>query len=404
MNEEFDKYVRNLLQDAEEEVSPRVWEGVAAELAKKRRVVPVWSWAAASVAAAAAVVAAFVVFHSNPTISSVDTPAATALAETATPVPVAAEESAPETIQPESVPVSQNAVAAARPAAKVASALSVPKTLEAQEAVQADVRPASVQVQEPVRLVQKAIGADVSRLALVDDNALLNQLAYTERKPVDDRGLSLMAAGHLQGNQRGEVGGAYIPKPYSAPPMGAGEGIYNPTPETNFRLPFSIGVGVRYNFTNRWALGTGVRYTNLARTFVADFVSSEGISISQTDIDNQQHWIGIPLSVYYDIVNRGRWRVHAFMGGTAEFLLDNDFLVHYSPKDIHYHQNNSTAPQWSLSGGLGVEFRITPRVGIYLDPNFRYYFNAERQPRSVRTIQPLRFEMEAGVRFSFGQK
>ena len=43
---EFDKYVRDLLQNAEEEVSPRVWEGVAAGLAKKRRVVPVWGWAA----------------------------------------------------------------------------------------------------------------------------------------------------------------------------------------------------------------------------------------------------------------------------------------------------------------------------------------------------------------------
>ena len=67
---EFDKYVRDLLQNAEEEVSPRVWEGVAAGLAKKRRVVPVWGWAAASLAAAAAVVAAVVVFRSNPTISS----------------------------------------------------------------------------------------------------------------------------------------------------------------------------------------------------------------------------------------------------------------------------------------------------------------------------------------------
>ena len=57
-----------------------------------------------------------------------------------------------------------------------------------------------------------------------------------------------------------------------------------------------------------------------------------------------------------------------------------------------------------VAGGLGVEFRISPRVGIYLDPNFRYYFNTQNQPRSLRTIQPLRFEMEAGVRFSFGQK
>ena len=395
MNEEFDKYVRNLLQNAEEEVSPRVWEGVAAGLAKKRRVVPVWSWAAVSVAAAAAVVAAFVLFHSNPTISSVVTPAATAVAEPATPVVV--EEQALTTIHQEAVPVSRKAVAAAR------TRQEQEVVVNTTSAVQADVRMASVQSQEPVRLLKKAIPADVNRLAMVDENTLLNQLAYAERKTVSDKGFSLMASGQVQSNQRGEVGGAFVAKPFTAPPLGAGEGIYNASPETSFLLPFSIGLGVRYNFTDRWAVGTGIRYTNLGRTFVADFVSGDGITVPQTDIDNHQHWLGIPLNVYYDIVNRGRWRVHGFVGGAAEFLLDNDFLVHYAPKDIHYHQQ-SKAPQWSAAAGLGVEFRITPRFGIYLDPNFRYYFNAQQQPRSLRTIQPLRFEMEAGVRFSFGQK
>jgi hypothetical protein len=41
-------------------------------------------------------------------------------------------------------------------------------------------------------------------------------------------------------------------------------------------------------------------------------------------------------------------------------------------------------------------------MGIYMDPNVRYYFESERQPRSLRTIQPLRFDIEAGVRFTFG--
>ena len=41
MNEkEFDIQVRNLLQSAEEPVSPKVWEGVAAGLDKRRRIVP----------------------------------------------------------------------------------------------------------------------------------------------------------------------------------------------------------------------------------------------------------------------------------------------------------------------------------------------------------------------------
>ena len=394
MNEEFDKYVRNLLQDAEEEVSPRVWEGVAAGLNRKARVVPVWRWAAVSVAAAAAVVAAFVVFHSNPSISYQETPSATAMAEPAAPA-VAEEPASVTEEEPVSVPTKAVAVKRSQPRQEVVAPVSA---LPADE-----IQPVAVQPQQPVRLVQKNAVPVTERTALLNDHSLLNQLAYTERQKPSDKGFSLIASGQIQGNQRGEVPSMAYSKPYSAPPFGAGEGIYNETPETNFRLPFSIGLAVRYNFTNRWAIGTGVRYTNLGRTFIADFVSGEGITIPQTDIDNEQHWLGVPLNVYYDIVNRGRWRVHAFVGGAAEFLLDNDFLVHYSPKDIHFHQN-SKSTQWSVAGGLGVEFRITPHVGIYLDPNFRYYFNTENQPRSLRTIQPLLFEMEAGVRFSFGQK
>ena len=50
-----------------------------------------------------------------------------------------------------------------------------------------------------------------------------------------------------------------------------------------------------------------------------------------------------------------------------------------------------------------MEFRITPSLGIYLDPSVRYFFRTELQPRSLRTIQPLRFDLEAGLRFSFGE-
>lgn len=400
MNEEFDKYVRNLLQDAEEEVSPRVWEGVAAGLNRKARVVPVWSWAAVSVAAAAAVVAAFVVFHSNPTISSIETPAATALVEQAAePTPVA-EEAIP-VISEETLPVSVpfKAVAAAR-TAQVQEQPAV-------SAVPADVRTSPVQAQEPVRLVRKAISPDLQRMALVDDHSLLNQLAYSEHKTVNDRGFSLLAAGHIQSNQRGEVQAPLVPSAFAAPPQNAADGLYNEAAESNFRLPFSVALGIKYNFTPRWAVGTGLRYTNLGRTYLADYKSS-GVTVSKAVVDNQQHWLGVPVNLYYDIVNRGPWRMHTFVGGTAEFLLSDDFLVHHSTfnQDQHFHENSSSV-QWSIGAGLGLEFKLNPHWGLFLDPSVRYYFRSEdlvKNHRSLRTIQPLRFDIEAGVRFSFGQK
>ena len=160
-------------------------------------------------------------------------------------------------------------------------------------------------------------------------------------------------------------------------------------------------MGLNWQFARNWAVGSGLRYTNLSRTFVGDY-KGNGFVLPQTDIDNHQHWLGIPVNVYYAFVNTGRWHVHVFTGGTMEFLVDNDYLVHGTQKDIHYHQRG-TRPQFSAGLGVGVEFKITPWLGLYLDPSFRYYFRPDLQPRSLRTIQPLRFDLEAGLRFSLGK-
>lgn len=390
---EFDKYVRDLLQNAEEEVSPRVWEGVAAGLAKKRRVVPVWGWAAASLAAAAAVVAAVVVFRSNPTISSLETPEVTASVQEI--LPVSEEEAPVSVLLQEEKPVAVKAVAAVR--TRIAA---IPSALLPSGKV-------SGKPQQPVHRVQKPVVPDTERLALVEDHVSFNQMLFDQRKKEDKRGFSLLATGNLQGNQRGKVNTAFSQRPYAAPSANAAVGIYNEEPETNFRMPFSIGLGLRYNFTNRWALGTGLRYTNLGRTFVGDYKGSD-FTAGGAVIDNQQHWVGIPLNLYYDMVNKGAWRVHTFIGGTGEYLALDDYVVHSMnlTQDQHYTKHCHSI-QWSVGAGIGVDFKLSPHINLFLDPSFRYYFRDEEiisKHRSLRTIQPLRFDIEVGVRFTFKEQ
>ena len=394
MNEkEFDIQVRNLLQNAEEPVSPKIWEGVAAGLDKQRRIVPFRFWGYATALAAAAAVALFVLLkpavpvvepeHSNPSIfmseaSGETVPTEVAPVQEVAPVELvqsprrrphllaqAAEPAAPEAL-PEAAPVAD-------------------KAPEAQPANQEKTTPEEVAAQ-----AQKA-----------NDNALLNQLAFEEKVAARSKsysGVSMTAYGNVQTSQRSGIHNSY--RRYGAPSRDSEIGIYNESPEVSFALPFSIGVGVQFNLSPRWAIGTGLRYTNLSRTFVGDY-KGDGFYLPQTDIDNHQHWLGVPVNFYYNVVNSSRWNVHAFAGGAAEWLVDNDFHVHNSPSDIHYHQKG-TRPQWSGALGLGVEFKLTPYLGIYLDPSFRYFFATERQPRSLRTVQPLRFDVEAGFRFSIG--
>ena len=54
--------------------------------------------------------------------------------------------------------------------------------------------------------------------------------------------------------------------------------------------------------------------------------------------------------------------------------------------------------QWSADIGIGVEFKPWKHLGIYIDPSLRYYFDCN-QPRSIRTAQPLTFDLEIGLRF-----
>lgn len=390
---EFDIAIREILQQAEEPVSPRVWEGVEAGL-NRRRIFPVWAWGFTAVAAAAAI--ALVVFlhapgvteHSNPTISIVETPEATVL-------PIE-EQVARNVSRLAHVPEPVIKEVPAVPAEEIPD-------LEQEEEVQEFI---STPLEEKVSTIA-AVQPDTMPESAVEDNDALNKLAYSERKQKEPRGFSFTASGQMQGNTRGEVSYKGVNRAPGSMPLLApvvDHGVFNEQPELNFSLPFSLGIGVKYHFNSRLALGTGIRYTYMSRTFLGCYNDiSNNIHIDRlTDIDNHQHWLGVPLNFYFNIIDNGRWRLHTFVGGAGEFLVSNDYLIHYSP-DIHFSQHGNRI-QWSVAGGLGVEYRLTPTVGLFLDPSVRYYFGAENQPRSIRTIQPFRVEVEAGVRFSFGER
>ena len=366
-----------------------------AGLARKRRAAAFWRWGGA-IAAAAAILSGVVLLwpraeqeHSNPIILA-ETPSE-ALPE----APVAREEL---------LPAEESAAPAARPVHRPLRLAQVTQkaapVAEESSPVAEKLAPAvaeSIPVVGSAPVVAESTSVTASQEA--EDPTVFNRLAYEESRQQFAQVWSMDVSGNLEDKRRSTIS-SLAPRHYSAPPMGAAEGIYNENPEVSFSLPFSVGVGLNWQFARNWAVGAGLRYTNLSRTFVGDY-KGDGFVLPQTDIDNHQHWLGIPVNVYYAFVNTHRWRVHVFTGGSMEFLVDNDYLVHGVQKDIHYHQRG-TRPQFSAGLGVGVEFKITPWLGLYLDPSFRYYFRPDLQPRSLRTIQPLRFDLEAGFFYRNG--
>ena len=54
--------------------------------------------------------------------------------------------------------------------------------------------------------------------------------------------------------------------------------------------------------------------------------------------------------------------------------------------------------QWSANVGIGLEYRFLDFMGVYVDPRLTYFFDCG-QPYSVRSEQPLQFNLQMGFRF-----
>ena len=393
---EFDIYVRDLMAGAEETVSPDVWKGVSAGLdkAERKRVVPMWVWrSVAAVAAAAAVVTGVVLFTPEKNLSNQPT--------IPTPVAEATDDPLPVLNGPEEVaitPIEQQVSKLQGVTAYVPEIPAEEETavLELEEETTEEAAPAERE-REPDTVLPPVPQQD----AVSSVEEAFNRLAFEERKAGRRGSFSTGVLGNIQSNTRPQSPASTIrraPGMFVAPSK---PGLQDERPEFSFGLPVSAGISFRYDFSPRWGIGTGIVYTNLSRSFIANYGKDDGDMLFDTDVTNQQHYLGVPLNLYLNIVNTGNWNFHARMDGMAEKLIRNDFLVHDSEGDIRFNQPVDKF-QYSAGIGLGVEFKFTPSLGLYLDPTIRYYFDCG-QPRSIRTIQPLRMDFEAGIRFTLGQ-
>ena len=397
---EFDIYVRNLMAGAEESVSPDVWKGVEAGLNKaaRRRTVPVWVWRSmAGVAAAAAVVAAVILTGPEKEINLSNQPTIQ------TPVALATDASLPAVTRPEGDDVTPLTEQAARLRRQIAQAQDIMTPV-----VTEDDEPLTTEVisTEPERKPQTVIDplAGQPRETGISDEEAFRRLAFEEHKIHRKGEFSMNVLGNIQSNTRPESPTSRMRRSQGWDKHYTETGIDEGT-EFSFGLPFSAGISLRYDFNPRWGIGTGIVYSNLSRSFTGNYHEVENGVVAKVvnsdDITNLQHYIGVPVNVFFNIVNTGNWNVHVRMDGMAEKLLDNHYLIHGSDGDLHFHQKTNGL-QFSTGAGVGVEFKFSPNVGLYFDPTIRYYFDCG-QPRSIRTIQPVRMDIEAGLRFSLGR-
>ena len=393
--QDWDEHIRKVMLDAEEAVPSRVWDAVSAELDKAAapKVVPFW-WRVARVAVPAAAAVALGVFLALPRSGQAGPDrfdVVIARAEPALQVP--------ELVSPQDIVLKDRLLADASASVRVqeegtdslsgqeasAPETSAPETSAPETDAAGSVKPSSV----PDRS---------SGSSYASDEAAFNALAYEEMNRSRGRKFDFMAGGNIQTNGNPSSTRTSYMRSSPKPQTGIVEGT-----NRYYGIPVTIGVGFGYRFAPRWSVSTGLTYTSLSRTFTGRFVEIDAVSGTEVrsvsgEVDNVQQYIGIPLNLRYHLMDGERIRCYSFVGGTVERCLSDKYRIQAAENLLWSKPIRGV--QVSAALGLGVEFAVTPHLGIYADPSIRYWFPC-RQSKSIRTQQPLMAGMEVGLRFGW---
>lgn len=414
--------MKSVLYDAEEKAPRRVWRAVSARLGSAAAAAAWWRWAVPAFVAAAIVAGLFLAGTFEKAVPGPgdigiladNVNSGAELVPEAGTEPAAGELSTAELLSVES-----EAAALMSPSARYSSAPSVPvhdggKSVGTTgESLTESVANGSVSKlladAESSREAEDSRNAEDTRKAeekttdAEDNSDIAAQWARIEmeehkRGAGDVRLRGMYAQGSLGGNDSNiTYGGNGISR--MAPGSGSvNAGISESGPST-YGVPFTAGLGVRVGVSDKLSFGTGIDYSLLTRTFNGSY-NGNSADKYEGAISHSLQYIGIPVNAYYNVLKTrdDLMQVYAWGGAEAEYCLSNRYRLMGLNSTVI--KDAAGGFQFSAALGMGLEFKLADKLGLYLDPSVRYYFHGN-QPKSVRTDKPLMFNFNAGLRFDF---
>ena len=408
MKEElFDKKIKELVQGFEGPADGALWSSIGSELARIRRIKFIKRISAYAASAAAVVVGIWLFVNPLDRDELGASPSDLAVAEKefvaeevdiVTVVPVAQEYLADNLHSVKSSGVLSDVVKESSELLEKSDEESV-AAYEVEEQSQVQVVMGDVKSSESVLEAESVAQVDVLESEEVSSEELYGYEEYLLEDDYSRKGgsFSLSAGGNMS-TVDNESSMVFFPGPSFN--VGGGQGVVEnhsitPTAPPNHYFPISAGLNLTYSFLNdKMAVGLGLNYSYLYSKYEALVDRRYDANVKQS-----VHYIGVPLNLYYNIVGNEYITFYASLGGMMERALKIDYDVTTLSGEKMDRYITPKGFQWSVNVGVGFEYRFVKFMGIYVDPRLTYYFQEKSQPFTVRSEQPLQFNLEIGFRF-----
>ena len=154
--------------------------------------------------------------------------------------------------------------------------------------------------------------------------------------------------------------------------------------------PVSVGLQVAFGIAPRLSLSTGMVYTRTSSDF---YPYAPG---SSYNVHQVLHYVGIPVGLNYEFWQSGGFHAYVMAGAEADYNVKNDT----EEEGVKKEDAKRDRVQLSGKASLGAQYDITPKVGLYIEPGAKYYFDNGSHVENTFKDKKLNFNLQFGLRFN----
>ena len=154
--------------------------------------------------------------------------------------------------------------------------------------------------------------------------------------------------------------------------------------------PVSVGLQVAFGIAPRLSLSTGLVYTRTSSDF---YPYAPG---SSYNVHQVLHYVGIPVGLNYEFWQSGGFHAYVMAGAEADYNVKNDT----EEEGVKKEDAKRDRVLFSGKASLGAQYDITPKVGLYIEPGAKYYFDNGSHVENTFKDKKLNFNLQFGLRFN----
>ena len=159
-------------------------------------------------------------------------------------------------------------------------------------------------------------------------------------------------------------------------------------------LPISFAVTAEKHFTSWLGCESGIGYSFLHTDFERYHIKGNEVSTCYW------HYLEIPLKLNLYAYTSPNFKLYGSLGGRLAIPVYS--YARIAPESNCSSGRFGSSPVWSVGASIGVAFRMSKRLDLFIEPSIRYHFPQDCAIPNIWTDdEPWSLSIPLGIRFSW---